>query len=205
MINMLLDELPETVEIGGNECPINTDFRYSVLFEMMMQDEDVPKKEKTIKALELYYPILPPMKHVDEAVDKLLWFYRAGKKEKKTGRDAETDDFEDRIQRVYSFEHDNAYIYSAFLSQYGIDLQDIPYLHWWKFKALFIALDDDCKISKIMEYRSVTITNDMTKRQKEFYRKMKEVYALPVSESEQEKQDAITQALLNGGDLTGLV
>lgn len=34
---------------------------------------------------------------------------------------------------------------------------------------------------------------------------MKRIHALPLPKDEQEKQDAITEALMNGGDLTGLV
>ena len=45
----------------------------------------------------------------------------------------------------------------------------------------------------------------MTKSQKAFYRRMKSVHALPVPQEERERMDAITQALLNGGDLTGLI
>lgn len=45
----------------------------------------------------------------------------------------------------------------------------------------------------------------MPKEQKAFYRKMKRIHALPLPKDEQEKQDAITEALMNGGDLTGLV
>lgn len=210
-MNMLIDLLPEHVELGGAEYPINTDFRASILFELMMDDESIPDDQKAIKAIKLYYPELPPASLLGEAVDALLWFYRAGKEEKTVKRavtaDDETasDDSDDRIKRIYSFEYDDDYIYSAFLSQYGIDLQDIDYLHWWKFRAMFRALDEDCQFCKIMSYRSVKINNKMTKEQKAFYRHMKAVHALPVPQEELERTEAITQALLNGGDLSGLL
>lgn len=70
---------------------------------------------------------------------------------------------------------------------------------------MFRALDEDCQFCKIMSYRSIKINNDMTKSQKAFYRRMKSVHALPIPQEEQERMDAITQALLNGGDLTGLI
>jgi len=41
-MNMLIDLLPEYVELGGAEYPINTDFRVSILFELMMEDASVP-------------------------------------------------------------------------------------------------------------------------------------------------------------------
>lgn len=45
----------------------------------------------------------------------------------------------------------------------------------------------------------------MSKEQREFYSRMKELYALPIPDDEQEKMDAIAEALMNGGDLTGLL
>ena len=56
-----------------------------------------------------------------------------------------------------------------------------------------------------MEYRSVDIDANMSKEQSAFYRRMKELYALPLPEDEEQKLDAIEEALMNGGDLTGLL
>ena len=39
--NMLVDYLPETVEIEGTEYAIETNFRTFILFEMMMQDPEL--------------------------------------------------------------------------------------------------------------------------------------------------------------------
>ena len=41
--------------------------------------------------------------------------------------------------------------------------------------------------------------------QKEWYRKMKRMYALPLSKEEDDRQAAIENALLNGGDMTGVL
>ena len=114
-------------------------------------------------------------------------------------------DGESEVQRIYSFEHDDDYIYSAFLTQYHIDLQDVEYLHWWKFKALLRTLSSELEFSKIMGYRSIDINSGMTKEQRDFYRRKKELYALPLPAGEEEKVDAIAEALMNGGDLSGLL
>ena len=41
MANIILDVLPETVDIDGAEYRINSDFRISILFELLMQDDEV--------------------------------------------------------------------------------------------------------------------------------------------------------------------
>lgn len=51
--NMLVDYLPETVEIEGTEYAIETNFRTFILFEMMMQDPELDA-EKARQGLNWY-------------------------------------------------------------------------------------------------------------------------------------------------------
>lgn len=199
MANIILDVLPETVEIDGAEYRINSDFRISILFELLMQDDEVGKRQKLIQGLKLYYPEIP--QNMTEAVDKMIWFYRCGKETESGGHGSGSG----RAKQIYSFEHDDDYIYAAFLEQYGIDLQDIEELHWWKFRALFRGLSEDTEFVKIMGYRSVKITSKMSKEQREFYKKMQSIHALPITDAERKADELLTEALLNGGDITGLV
>jgi len=199
-LNILIDELPGTVMVSGREYEIRTDFRISMLFEILMQDGKVEPKDKTRQALELYYPVIP--EDIKKAVDALLWFYKCGKadnpqKQRINARKSKS--------RVYSFEYDDDYIYAAFMTQYGIDLQDVENLHWWKFRSMFNSLTNQCEFVKIMEYRSIDLREDMPKEQKAFYRKMKRIYALPSMDDEDEKTNAIAEALMGDGDLTGLL
>lgn len=199
-MNILIDTLPETVRVGSREYGIRTDFRISVMFELMMQDDSLDNKKQLEKALLLYYPKIPA--DYKAAVEALLWFYKCGKddtpqKKRAAARRGKV--------RVYSFDYDDDYIYAAFMTQYGIDLQDVAYLHWWKFRAMFNSLTNQNEFVKIMEYRSIDIRDKMPKEQKEFYRRMKRIHALPLSKNEDERQAAIETALLNGGDLTGLL
>lgn len=194
-MNILIDLLPKEVTIEGEDYKINSDFRTSILFELLMQDNSISEEDKIIQALELYYPILP--KNLNEAVEKILWFYRCGKdevtnKNKGTGKST----------NVYSYDYDDDYIYSAFLDQYGVDLQDIEYLHWWKFKAMFKSLKEDNEIVKIMGYRAMDVNKIKDKEQKAHYTKMQELYKIPIAKDERNKLDEINNILLNGGDVS---
>ncbi len=182
-MNILVDLLPRSIEIDTLKYPINTDFRVSILFEELMQDKDVPMEEKFDLAINLYYKHKPHDKA--QAVDRLLWFYRCGKELEQKSSSSKADH-----KAIYSYEHDDEYIYSAFLEQYGIDLQDVENLHWWKFKAMFKSLKD-CKIVEIMGYRAVKIDSKLPKSQKDFYSRMKRLYKLPDNRSEEEKEQAI--------------
>lgn len=201
-MNILIDDIgyPDQVEVNGRSYEIRTDFRISILFEMMMQDDSLDPRAKVRKGLELYYPVIPG--DVTEAVDTLLWFYRCG-------RDETTQQKRMAARRgknqIYSFEHDAGLIYAAFLLAYNIDLQDIRYMHWWRFRFLFNSLPRDCEFARAMEYRSIDISDSMSKDQKDFYKKMKRLYALPLSKAEDDRQAAIENALLNGGDLSDIL
>ena len=115
----------------------------------------------------------------------MLWFFRCGKElansSKKRGNG-------NQIKQIYSYEFDDNYIYGAFMQQYNIDLQDIEYLHWWKFKAMFDCLQDDTKIVEIMGYRAMDLRKIKDKKEREHYKKLKNVYKLPDMRSEEEKE-----------------
>jgi len=198
-MNILIDVLPRKVEIDNREYKINYDFRTSILFEIMIQDDELDDKEKIYNALLLYYPVIPD--NLEEAIKQILWFYRGGKDINEGSSGVSMG----KSTRAYSFEYDDDYIYSAFLTQYDIDLQDIEDLHWWKFKAMFRALKEDNEIVKIMGYRSMPINTNMSKEQKDFYSNMKRIYAIPMSKSKKQKVTEIENALMENGDLRGIL
>ena len=49
-MNILVDPLPNTVKIGGQDWPINTAFYVWVLFEITMQDPTLTDAEKIEQA-----------------------------------------------------------------------------------------------------------------------------------------------------------
>ena len=193
-MNILVDALPHDVEIDGVRHAIDPGFRAMVRFELMMQDNTLSDESKIIRGLCAFYVDRVP-DNVGKAVERLIWFYRCGGQEagstKQTGRAA---------MRAYSFEHDADMIYAAFFDQYGIDLQQAD-LHWWQFKAMFRALRNDNEFVKIMGYRSMDIPDGMSREQKEFYRKMKELHKLPHSRAEQERLRELERILMGDGKL----
>ena len=171
-MNILIDLLPSSVKIDGTEYEINSDFRTSVLFSLLMEDDNLSEEEKVLQALNLYYPVVP--NNLEEAIEQIKWFYSCGKLDNPIGnKKAKASS-----KKVFDFEVDANYIYSAFMSQYNIDLQDIEELHWWKFKALLEGLKEDNKLSKIIEYRSVDLSKIKDKEQRKFYKDMQKQYSL---------------------------
>lgn len=197
--NILLDKLPTRVKIGRKFYNINSDFRISILFELLMQDEDIEDELKIPQALKLYFPKIPPMKYIEETINAIMWFYGCGDEKEKLNKHIKnsTD-----LEQAYSFEYDNTYIYDAFMSQYKIDLSTIDNLHWWKFRALFEGLTEENMIVKIMNYRTMDLSK-MDKSEIEFYKEKKEFFKLPkkISKADEEYKNNIEEILMNSGVL----
>ena len=187
--NLILDRLPN---ITPNGLKIRTDFRESIKFELLMQNSNIEEKDKVTIALNLYfYDInIKNEEELKKSVNDILWFYRCGKEET-TSQGKETK--KETSKRIYSYEFDAEYIYSAFMEQYKIDLNK-EHLHWWKFKALFNSLNENVLFSKIMSYRAIDLSKIKDKDMKKYYKKMKKVYALPDLRSEEEKENDFAEA-----------
>lgn len=186
-MNILIDDLSTILKERIGDIEFNTDFRIGLLFEMLMQDKKIPDKIKASQAINLYYQNPSQIKDYEKAIDDIIWFYSCRKSDYKQKNKKAENGVQKEI-KIYDYEYDDEYIYSAFLQQYGIDLQDIKYLHWWKFKAMFNSLTDDTKIVEIMGYRAIDLNSIKDKEEKKRYKRLKNIYRLPDMRSEKEKQ-----------------
>lgn len=202
--NILIDPLPTTVMIVGEDVPIAFDFRTGILFESMMQDGSLSRDEKSICTMQLWYPQGLPddqERTILEATDQLIWFYHCGKlpgHPQRGNQQEEKGNAKGLSRRVYDFDVDAPLIYAAFLTQYHVDLQDVENLHWWKFCAMFEGLHEEHQISKIMGYRSIELSAIKSRPERERYAKLQAKYALPDNRSPEEKQRMVG-ALFGGG------
>lgn len=202
-MNILMDDLPCTVKVAGEEIPIDTDYRTGILFEQTLSDPVMPDDEKLNTVLKLYYGngifcLLTDMADVQEAIDGIIWFYRCGADET-VG--SETEGESSVKDPPFSYEHDAGYIYAAFVEAYGIDLTENR-LHWWQFRALFLGLPETVQFSKIMGYRMMEIPAKMPKEKKRFYQRMKRIYRIPESAEQIRLEKELNAILENGGDIS---
>lgn len=185
-MNLLLDKLPSE----KNGLVINTDFRIGILFELLMQDNNLSDEDKILATFNLYFNNLPnnleeAFKNQYVALETVLWFYRCGKEETNNNKGEKVTK---KRKQIYSFEYDDEYIYDAFLEQYKIDLNEAE-LHWWKFKAMFIGLNENILFSKIMGYRQVDLAKIKDKDERNRIKKLKDIYKLPDMRTQEEKEN----------------
>lgn len=184
-MNILVDKLPTEYE----GLKVNTNFRSFILFELLMQDRQYSKKEKIMLSLNLFYDEIP--KNIKKAIDGIIWFYTKGKEIKQNNNEKAKNE---NKKRIYSFEYDADLIYAAFLDQYKLDLNEIEYLHWFKFKAMFEGLKSENKICEIMGYRAININKIKNKEEKDRYKKLQREWALPDDRTEEEKERDFAEA-----------
>ena len=183
-MNILVDKLPTEYE----GLKVNTNFRSFILFELLMQDRQLSKKEKIMLSLNLFYDEIP--QDLKKGIDGIVWFYTKGKEIKESKNNNKSDN----KKRIYSYEYDADLIYTAFLDQYGVDLNEIDYLHWFKFKAMFEGLKSDNKICEIMGYRAVDVNKIKNKDEQKKYKKLQKEWALPDDRTEEEKERDFAEA-----------
>ncbi len=162
-----LMRLSDSVTVDGAEYKINTDFKVWIEIEGLLFETQSDHVTRLARILSLAYPVLPPDPY--GAIDGIVKFY-TGKEETVCGKGQKTDP-------CYDLTEDFDYIWAGFMSQYGIDLS-IEDMHWWKFKALLVCLDDTCRFSKIVAFRTMDTSSVKDKELRRFYEKMKKAFAL---------------------------
>ncbi|WP_058990595.1 Gp15 family bacteriophage protein [Anaerococcus rubeinfantis] len=199
-MNKLIEGLPSTIDVNGRKIAINTDFRVWIKYEELMLDEEKEAEKQIMEVLDTCLVddfTITSLDDLEKLFDGLLNFYGLGQKIENSKEEKESEEDSDfsSSSKIYSFEHDWSYIYSAYMECYNINIFTAN-LHWWEFKALFNSLNDKCLFSKIMSFRSMKITSKMSKDEKKYYRQMKKLYALPDERSEEEKERSFARSMM---------
>lgn len=170
-MSLLTTSMPETVQVGGREVPINTSFRAWIQFELMTLDDHLTPEG----ILTLFFGAAWPEPY-DEAIKRVIWFYCCGKPQAEKKEDDIKRDLKP-TRRSYDFEIDADAIYTSFRAAYGIDLQQED-LHWWIFRELMLGLPEDTPFKQRVYYR-IGSTEGMSSKQKKQFEARRARYALP--------------------------
>lgn len=172
MRNFLLDAMPDTYQ----GYLIRTDYRIGIQISQALEDEDLSPQERLAVSVDLLFGAGVPPEEM--AIGGVQWFMLAGKEPETGHRDP------DGVQ-YFSFDYDDARIYSAFRRAYGIDLDRVT-MHWFRFLALLGDLGE-CAFTQIVGVRSADLSK-LDKETKKAYLKLRRKYALPQKESEESRE-----------------
>ncbi len=182
-MNILVDRLPTKVHISGEDYSADTDFRTALSIILAFEDMDLTREEKCMIMLDLFY-IDHPKEDIKGAIDMAIKFLNCGESDSDSvgGNPAPP-------RRLYSFEKDAKYIYSAIKQSHGVDLEAVDYLHWWKFCYMFADLREDCFFHKMIYLRKQKQIGKLSKEEAQAYAQMKDVLDLPKQYTTEELEE----------------
>ncbi len=166
MINLLTAALPNYLEVEGKKYPIDTDFRTWVTVF------DAASKESSLCDLVIFvFPLIFSNGKIPADIFKTLEaigaFLCPFENRRKNGDDSSP---------LLSFTLDSPYIYSAFLSQYAIDLTKED-LHWWQFLSLLLSLNR-CTLQEIIKIRGMKPSEISDPLERARIRRLKGLYRI---------------------------
>jgi hypothetical protein len=184
MSNVLIDDLPDSVEIGGEVYPIYTDFRPALRVILAFEDPDLAEIEKHGILLANLYETVP--NNYAEALRMGMKFLNCG----------ETNSAEESGPRLYSFSQDARFIFSAFQQTHGIDLETAD-MHWWKFSALFMDLGSETTFCQMVSLRKRVLTGKATKEERQVYSEIRDIIELDQTGSKSLEDRELEAKFLN--------
>lgn len=185
---MMYFDLPTTLEVGGQEWPIRTDYRVVLTIMSAYEDPDLDEKEKVYVCLyDLYedFAEMPPELY-REAFEAAMGFidHSTGK-----GKGVKTMDWE----------QDANLLFPAVNKVAGYEVRSVEYMHWWTFLGFFMEIGEGV-YSTVLSLRSKKGSGKkLEKWENEWWTKNVDICKLKqrYSADEKAKQDAL-KALLGG-------
>lgn len=157
-MNIFYEELPDYININGVPYKVITDFREWIRFSDMIAS-DVPADLKAEFLMEMFLEDAPQMyskQDMDAVVDGIIQFLTMSELDFPVLEESKPDQNGQKKKAIY-YEYDAPCIISAFWQDYGIDLLDIEYMHWWKFKMLLDGIAENRQIKERIYYRTVDV------------------------------------------------
>lgn len=170
----LYERYPKAVRVNGDFYKIETDFRKWIEFyDLAIQRGN--DEERIRKMLDLYVERIPG--DIEAAISALCEFYAAGKMK---------DDNHKACAPNYDFEFDQDFFVAGFRENYGISLQEIDYMHWWEFLALFRGMNAGTELKQRMSLRAIDTGKIKDPKERARIRKAQYEIAIPRPEMDDE-------------------
>ena len=177
-MNFFYEAFPDSVHIRGEEVAIITDFREYIRLLDMLKCEELNAMQK-IALLSQYF--LDEIEIDKEAISALTAFVVMNFDSDEDSEEDEPDQH-GPSKNLFSYEIDYPFILSGFLRDYGIDLETVEYLHWWKFRMLFDGLSEDTEIKQRIMYRGINLSDIKDKDERKRISRIQKRIQLPMEE-----------------------
>lgn len=157
----MMYSLPVSVEIGGTEYPIRSDYRAVLDICAALSDAELSQQEKAAVALDIFYPTLTdiPGEQLQDAIKQCFWFINCG------------DQGENRpAPKLMDWEQDFKYLVAPINRVAGAEIRSLAYMHWWTFISAYYEIGD-CLFAQIIRIRDrLARGKPLDKQDREWYR-----------------------------------
>jgi hypothetical protein len=177
MSNPWKELLPTTVEIGGTEYAILSDYRAILDICAALSDPELSDQDKALVALDIFYPefVDMPQDHYDDAIKRCFWFINCGE---------EPDS--QPAPKLVDWELDFPRIVAPINRVTGSEIRSVEYMHWWTFMSAYMEIGD-CLFAQIVRIRERKAKGKpLDKSDAEFYRKNRKIVDMKAQYTEQE-------------------
>ena len=159
----MIGALPTSLEVGGQDWEIRSDYRIILRIFEAMEDEELTDSEKLYVALDLMYVDFEHMTKnlYQEAYEKASKFMECHDR---------TDD--KKNPRLINWEKDEHMIFPAINTVAGCEVRAVEYMHWWTFMGYFESVDNESLWSFVLSIRQKKAQGKkLEKYEQDFYKK----------------------------------
>ena len=191
-------ELPTSVIIEDEEYSIRNEGDYRMVLDCFsaMQDEELPKKERLITSLVIFYESfsldnvfekLDTPEKMEQAIEKMYNFFNCN--QSSVGNR--------NPHKLIDWEQDNHLIASAINNVANTEVRSVPYMHWWTFMGHYISIGESV-LSTVVQIRSKMLEGKkLEKYEQEFKKKNPDYFVWNRTTVEQREADALARELWN--------
>ena len=126
----MIEMLPKSLEIGGKQYSIRSDFRVALLIFEAFNDADLSDSEKVEVCLKCLYKEIPP--DSETAYRQAIWFLDGGNIPKSR----------QNHKKVFDRKQDESLIFPAVNKSAGFETRSAEYIHWWTFLGYFSEIGE---------------------------------------------------------------
>ena len=181
--------LPEALEVGSREIPINADFRNVLTIFEAFNDPELTNEEKLYICLKRLYAVPVSYYETEEAYKQAVWFLNGGDLPMSKQEDV----------RLIDWKHDEAIIMPAVSKTVGVvDIRSIPYLHWWTFLGAFGEIGEGLFSTVVSLRQKKARGEQLTKYEQKFWQKNKSLCKIitPEEQSAIDKTEAFLATII---------
>jgi hypothetical protein len=172
-MNYLLDDLPHSIQVDDTIHKIDTSYRTSLSIIMAWEDPTLTNHDKVYLTLYNLFDEIPD--NVEEAFNKAVIFLNCGE----TDNSSKEQDTKSN-KRLYSFNKDSKYIYTAVDKALDGKLSNNEPIHWWTFCMAFMEISEKSFFARMIHLRQQKQKGKLSKEERLFWRENREILELEV-------------------------